>query len=64
MYIPRLLKRGNKEYILEKVYPNYALYCDLDCGYKECFGFHELGMIEEVEENRRREAKRGGMIKI
>lgn len=50
MYAPMILKKGNKKYILEKMYPNYALYSDLEYGYKECFSFHELGMIEEMVE--------------
>lgn len=50
MYAPMILKKGNKKYILEKMYPNYALYSDLEYGVKECFSFHELGMIEEMAE--------------
>jgi len=60
MYCPMKYKKDNREYILEKVYPNYALYCNLDYGYKECFTFHELGMIEEVEQDR--EAYKGGEV--
>lgn len=55
-YAPWKLKKGNREYILEKVYPNYALYSDLEYGYKECFSFHDLGLIEETE-------KKGNRIK-
>lgn len=47
MYAPMILKKGKKKYILEKMYPNYALYSDLEYGYKECFNFYELGMLEE-----------------
>ena len=48
MYAPWKLIKGKKEYILEKMYPNYALYSDLEYGVKECFTFHELGMITEM----------------
>ena len=48
MYAPKIVKKGNKKYILEKVYPNYALYSDMEYGYKECFSFQELGLIEEM----------------
>lgn len=50
MYTPMILKKGNRKYILEKVYPRYALYSNMEYGYKECFTFHELGMIEEMIE--------------
>jgi len=63
MYAPMILKKGNKKYILEKMYPNFALYSDLEYGVKECFSFHELGLIEEMIEPDR-EAKNGGAIKI
>ncbi len=62
-YAPMILKRGERKYILEKMYENYALYSDLDYGIRECFTFHELGMIEELEEQYG-EAKKGGMIKV
>lgn len=62
-YAPMILPKGKKKYILEKMYPNHALYTDLDTGLKECFTFHELGMIEEIEEQYG-EAKKGGMIKV
>ncbi len=50
MTVPMKLKRRNKEYILEKIYPSYALYKDINYGVKECFTFHELGLIEEMIE--------------
>ena len=50
MYAPMILKKGKKKYILEKMYPNYALYSDLEYGVKECFTFHELGMTTEMIE--------------
>lgn len=58
-----ILKTNNKKYILEKMYPNHALYTDLDTGLKECFTFHELGMIEELEEQYG-EARKGGSIRV
>lgn len=60
---PMILKTNNKRYILEKMYPNHALYTDLDTGLKECFTFHELGMIEELEEQYG-EARKGGSIRV
>lgn len=50
MKAPKILKKGNKKYILEKMYPNYALYSDMEYGYKECFTFQEIGLIEEQVE--------------
>ena len=64
MYAPMILKKGDKKYILEKMYPNYALYSDLEYGVKECFSFHELGMIEEIDLELKKQAKNGGAIKI
>lgn len=49
MKIPKILNKNNKRYILEKVYKNYALYSDLQSGLKECFNFHDLGLIEQSE---------------
>lgn len=60
-YAPMILPKGKKKYILEKMYPNHALYTDLDTGLKECFTFHELGMIEEMAEPFK-EAYKGGEI--
>ena len=57
-----ILNKGNKKYILEKMYPNYALYSNMDYGIKECFSFQELGMVEEYEVDR--QAKNGGACKI
>lgn len=63
MYAPMILKKGNKKYILEKMYPNFALYSDLEYGVKECFSFYELGLVEEMIEPDR-EAKNGGAIRV
>ena len=46
-YAPMILKKGDKSYKLEKMYPNFALYSDLDYGVKECFRFQELALIKE-----------------
>lgn len=64
MYCPRILKKDNKEYILEKVYEKnrYALYFEWNMNIRECFSFHELGMIEEIEEQYG-EARKGGSIR-
>ena len=62
MYAPMILKKGKKKYILEKMYPNYALYSDLEYGYKECFSFDELGMLEEKAEPYKKIYKDGSMI--
>lgn len=62
MTIPMILKKKEKQYILEKIYKTYALYSNLDNGVKECFSLHELGMIEQRKETRK--ASRGGAIKI
>ena len=56
-----ILKTNNKKYILEKMYPNHALYTDLDTGLKECFTFHELGMIQEIMEPDRKQYRNGIM---
>ena len=52
MYCPKILKKGKYEYILEKVYEKnrYALYFEWNFNFRECFSFHELGMIEEMIE--------------
>ena len=60
-----MLKKGKYEYILEKVYEKnrYALYFEWNLNLRECFSFHELGMIEEMIEPGG-EARKGGAIKI
>lgn len=62
MYAPMILKKKKKKYILEKLYPNYALYSDLEYGYKECFSFHDLGLLEEKAEPYKKIYKDGSMI--
>lgn len=42
MKVPMILKKNDKKYILEKIYPNFALYTNLDNGLRECFKFEEL----------------------
>ena len=61
MNIPQLLKKENKKYLLDKIYPKFALSTDLSTGTKECFNFHDLGLIERTKVER--QAKRGGVIK-
>ena len=48
MKIPKIISKNNHEYIFKKQYPNYVLYVDLLTGVKECFSYHELGMIKDV----------------
>ena len=48
MEVPKIIKKGNRKYILDRTYPRYALYSNMEYGYKECFTYHELGMIEET----------------
>ena len=62
MKAPMILEINEKKYILEKVYSNYALYSDLQSGLKECFNFHDLGLIEESEWEKF--TRKGGAIKI
>lgn len=49
MNVPMILNKNERRYILEKIYNNYALYSDLQSGLKECFNFHDLGLIEQSE---------------
>ena len=46
--IPLTITKNRKEYIFVKKYPNFLLYEDLKTKVKECFDFHELGMIKEA----------------
>ena len=46
MNIPKIYKKENKKYKLVKIYSNFALYKD-KYGIKQCFTFHELGLITE-----------------
>ena len=53
MKIPKVISKNNHEYIFTKQYPNYVLYVDLLTGVKECFSYHELGMIKDVLKGRK-----------
>lgn len=46
MKIQRYIKKDNKRYKLVKIYTNYALYKNR-YGVRECFTFHELGLLTE-----------------
>lgn len=61
MYCPRIFKKDKHEYVLEKVYEKnkYALYLEWNLNYKECFGFHELGLLEEEAEPYRKFYREG-----
>jgi hypothetical protein len=47
---PTILKVKNRKFILDKVYEKnrYALYSNMEYGYKECFHFHDLDLIESI----------------
>ena len=62
MKIPKIVIKNNKRYKFEKLYSDYALYSEEVYGYKECFKFHDLGLIKET--NLEREASKGGTVKI
>ena len=47
MKIPKRIKKHNRKFIFVKRYPNFVMYEDFLAGYKECFSFHELGLITE-----------------
>lgn len=49
MKIPDILKKGNRQYIKVKEYSNYVLYIDWITGIRECFTYHELGLIKPIE---------------
>ena len=49
MRIPKIVSQNNKEYIIIKEYPNFVLYVDWITGVKECFTYHELGLIQPID---------------
>ena len=53
MKIPKIINKNNHKYIFKKQYPNYVLYVDLLTGVRECFTFHELGLIKNHSEKRK-----------
>lgn len=61
MKIPKIISCNNREYIIVKEYPNFVLYRDWITGIRECFSFHELGLIEYKEKVRL--ANKGGIVK-
>lgn len=65
--IPKTLTKvvNNKivKYTFCKLYPNFALYENLEIKTKECFGFHELGLIKQKVKPERI-ARKGGIVKI
>lgn len=48
MKIPKIISKNNHEYIFVKEYKNYIMYEDMITHTKECFCWHELGMIKEM----------------
>ena len=48
MKIPLTVTRNKKEYIFVQKYPNFLLYENLKTKVKECFDFHELGILKET----------------
>jgi len=49
MKIPKIIRKNNREYIFEKIYPNFIMYRDKKIGVKENFTRQELGLIKEVK---------------
>lgn len=57
MKIPRKIRKNNREYIFEKIYPNFIMYKDKITGVKTNFTRQELGLIKEIK------VTQGGRIK-
>ena len=49
MKIPKTIIKDNREYILEKIYPEFIMYKDKKIGTKTCFRRQELGLVKEVK---------------
>lgn len=47
MKIPKTIIKNNREYIFEKIYPNFIMYKDKITGVKQDFLRQELGLIKE-----------------
>ena len=62
MNIPKKIKKKNRRYKLIKVYENYALYENVEYGFRECFQFFDLGLVRYREKERL--ALKGGAVKI
>lgn len=52
MKTPNILKKEKRQYVKVKEYPNFVLYIDWITGIRECFSFHELGLIKPIEDKR------------
>lgn len=61
MKIPRIFIKDKKKYYFIELCKNFARY-QTSNGVVECFGFHDLQLIEETK--RIREASKGGAIKV
>lgn len=61
MEIPKTFIKNNKKYYFIELCKNFARY-QTGYGIVECFGFHDLGLIEETI--RDREASKGGEVKV
>lgn len=49
MKIPKKIEKDNREYIFEKIYPNFIMYKDSKLGTKTCFKRQEIGLIKEIK---------------
>ena len=47
--IPKTIIKDNREYILEKIYPEFIMYKDKKIGTKTCFKRQEIGLIKEIK---------------
>lgn len=47
MKIPKIIKKGDSEYIFVKEYKNFIMYEDMITHTKECFNRQELGLVKE-----------------
>lgn len=61
MKIPKIISIDNREYILIKEYERYALYKNMITEARECFTYHELGLVKEIVKPDK-EASKGGVI--
>lgn len=61
MEVPKIFTKENTKYFLVEICESFARY-QTKRGVCECFGFHELGLIEERETPRH--AWKDGMIKV
>lgn len=47
MKIPKTISKNRKKYMFVKRYPNFIMYRDMLTGIKECFTYHELGLVKK-----------------